>query len=144
MRWWDQMSYIQLLSHKTEWNNAICGHTDGFRDYLTKWNKSEKDRYHVISLICERKWKWSPTLCNLMDCSPPGSSVHGISQTRVLEWVAISFSRGSSQPRDWNILGRRFTIWGTREAHLYVESNKMIWGKLIYKTKQTHRLRKQT
>ena len=63
------MPYIQLLSHKTEWNNAICGHTDGFRDYLTKWNKSEKDRYHVISLICERKWKWSPTLCDLMDCS---------------------------------------------------------------------------
>ena len=41
-----------------------------------------------------------PTLCNPVDCSPPGSSVHGISQARVLEWVAISFSRGSSQPRD--------------------------------------------
>jgi len=35
-----------------------------------------------------------------MDCSPPGSSVHGILQARILEWVAISFSRGSSQPRD--------------------------------------------
>ena len=41
-----------------------------------------------------------PTLCNPMDCSPPGSSVHGILQARILEWVAISFSRGSSQPRD--------------------------------------------
>ena len=41
-----------------------------------------------------------PTLCDSMDCSPPGSSVHGIFQTRVLEWVATSFSRGSSQPRD--------------------------------------------
>ena len=41
-----------------------------------------------------------PTLCDPMDCSPPGSSVHGIFQARVLEWVAISFSRGSSQPRD--------------------------------------------
>ena len=40
------------------------------------------------------------TLCP-MDCSPSGSSVHGIFQARVLEWVAISFSRGSSQPRDW-------------------------------------------
>ena len=40
------------------------------------------------------------TLCNPMDCSPPGSSVHGISQARILEWVAISFSRWSSQPRD--------------------------------------------
>ena len=39
------------------------------------------------------------TLCNAMDCSPPGSSVHGILQARILEWVAISFSRGSSRPR---------------------------------------------
>ena len=41
-----------------------------------------------------------PTLCNPMECSPPVSSVHGISQGRILEWVAISFSRISSQPRD--------------------------------------------
>ena len=40
------------------------------------------------------------TLCDPMDYSPPGSSVHGILQVRILEWVAISFSRGSSQPRD--------------------------------------------
>ena len=40
------------------------------------------------------------TLCAPMDCSPPGSSVHGISQARILEWVVTSFSRGSSQPRD--------------------------------------------
>ena len=39
-----------------------------------------------------------PTLCDPMDCSPPGSSVHGIFQERILEWVAISFSRGSSRP----------------------------------------------
>ena len=52
-----------------------------------------------------------------MDCSPPGSSVHGISQARVLEWDAISSSRGSSQRRDWTsvscIAGRFFTIWAT-------------------------------
>ena len=41
-----------------------------------------------------------PTLCNPMDCSLQGSSVHGIFQARVLEWVAIAFSRGSSWPRD--------------------------------------------
>ena len=41
-----------------------------------------------------------PTLCDPMDCSPPGSSVHGISQARMLEWVAIPFSRGCSRPRD--------------------------------------------
>ena len=40
------------------------------------------------------------TLCDPTDCSPPGSSVHGISQVRILEWVAISYSRGSSRPRD--------------------------------------------
>ena len=42
----------------------------------------------------------SVTLCNFMDCSPPGFSVHGILQARILEWLAISCSRGSSQPRD--------------------------------------------
>ena len=42
----------------------------------------------------------SLTLCNPMDCSPPGSSVHGILQARILEWAAISSFRGSSQPRD--------------------------------------------
>ena len=41
-----------------------------------------------------------PTLCDPMECSPPGSSIHGIFQARILEWVVISFSRGSSQPRD--------------------------------------------
>ena len=41
-----------------------------------------------------------PTLCNPMDCSLPGSSVHGILQARMLEWVAVSFSRGSCRPRD--------------------------------------------
>ena len=55
-----------------------------------------------------------------MNCSPPGSSVHEIFQDRILEWVAISFSTGSSQPRDWNWVsctaGRFFTDWATREA----------------------------
>ena len=42
----------------------------------------------------------SVAVCDPMDCSPPGSSVHGILQARILEWIAISFSRGSSLPRD--------------------------------------------
>ena len=58
-----------------------------------------------------------PTLCDPMDYSPPGSSVHRILQARILEWFAIPFSRGSSQPRDWNrvscIAGRCFTSWAT-------------------------------
>ena len=66
------------------------------------------------------------TLCGPMDCNQPGSSVHGISQARVLEWVAIPFARGSSQPRNWTqvscIAGRFFTIWATREAFLIHKS----------------------
>ena len=54
------------------------------------------------------------TLCNPVDCSLPGSSIHEILQARILEWVAIPFSRGSSQPRDQTqvscISGRFFTI----------------------------------
>ena len=68
-----------------------------------------------------------PTLCNPMDCTLQGSSVHGIFQARVLEWVDISFSRGSSPPRDQTrvsrIAGRSFTVWATRE---YVLSIKQI------------------
>ena len=60
------------------------------------------------------------TLCDPTDCSLPGSSVHGIFKAIVLEWIAISFSRGSSQPGDWTwvsrIVDRRFTIWATRES----------------------------
>ena len=49
-----------------------------------------------------------------MDCSPPGFSVHGISQAKILEWVAISYSRGFSWPWDWN----RVSCWATGEAQL--------------------------
>ena len=53
-----------------------------------------------------------------MGCSPPGSSVHGILPARILEWVAVSFSRGSSRPRDRTqvsrIVGRCFNLWATR------------------------------
>ena len=55
------------------------------------------------------------TLCDPVDCSPPGFSVHGILQARILEWIAIPFSRGSSQPGDRIqvscIAGRFFTVW---------------------------------
>ena len=61
------------------------------------------------------------TLCDPVDCSLPGSSVHGILQARILEWVAISFSRESSRPRDRtrvsHIAGRQFNLWAIREAH---------------------------
>ena len=60
-----------------------------------------------------------PTLCDPMDCSPPGSSVSGMLQARILEWVAMPSSRGSSQCRDQTwvscIAGRFFMIWATGE-----------------------------
>ena len=61
-----------------------------------------------------------PTHCNPMDCSLPGSSVHGIFQDRTLEWIAFSFSRGSSQPSNQTqasrIAGGFSASWATREA----------------------------
>ena len=84
------------------------------------------------------KWKSEvaqlcPTLCDPVDCSLPGSSVHGIFQARVLEWGAISFSRGSSQTQDWTLVsrteGRCFTVWAAREALVNGSSaNKMRKG----------------
>ena len=70
----------------------------------------------IIKLVTQL----SPTLCDPMDCSPPVSSVHRILQARVLEWVAVPLSKGSSRPRDRLrvscIAGRFFTVWVTREA----------------------------
>ena len=64
------------------------------------------------------------TLCHSMDYSLPGSSICGISQARILDWVAISFSRVSSWPKDWTqvscIAGRLFTIWATSEGRIAI------------------------
>ena len=66
------------------------------------------------------------TLCDLMGCSPPGSSVHGILQARILEWVATLFSRESSWPRNWAwvscIADRFFTIWARSVLFSSVQS----------------------
>ena len=76
------------------------------------------------------------TLCDPMGCSLPGSSVNGILQERILEWVAIPFCRESSQHRDGSqvscIAGRFFTIWGTREAlHPFSKSHLIMTYDLI-------------
>ena len=77
-------------------------------------------------------------LCNPMDCGPPGSSIHRIFPTRILEWVAISSSRGSPWPRDQThiscvpcIAGRFFPCWAIREAHERGIGLKSMWY-LIY------------
>ena len=75
-----------------------------------------------IALHCMHV-QFCPALCNPMDCSSPVSSVHGIFQARILEWVAISYSRESSRPMDWTCLsciGRQILYhWTTWEAPVH-------------------------
>ena len=78
------------------------------------------DKYFFLLFCCETAYKLlqsCPTLCDPMKYSPPDSSAHGILQARVLGWVAISYSRRSSQPRDQTrvscIAGGFITVWAT-------------------------------
>ena len=82
--------------------------------WFYKWYKW----IHLISVcVCVLVAQSCLTLCDPMDCSPPGFSVRGILHERILEWIAIPFARESSQPRDQTpascIAGRFFTIWAT-------------------------------
>ena len=99
MAGWLCHSLVGLVGPQPNWLLGSPGDSDG--------KESEVAQSHL-------------TFCNPMDCSLPGSSVHGIFQAWVLQWVAISFSRGSSWPRDQtqvsHIAGRCFTIWVTRDA----------------------------
>ena len=88
--------------------------------YTLKWLKWSMKHFGYFAVVV-----WSlhrVQLFNPMDCSLPGSSVHGILQARMLEWVAISSSRGSSWPRDWthlSCIGKRILYcWATRDTLL--------------------------
>ena len=79
-----------------------------------------RDQAHISTdSLLSHQWsevsQSCPTLCDPMDCSLPGFSFHAIFQARVPEWIAISFSRGASRPRDRtqvsHIAGRHFTLW---------------------------------
>ena len=80
----------------------IWAHYSGDSDYFGTCGIMT-DFSFLYMIDCCLVAKWFPTLCNSMRCSPPGSSVHGISQARMLEWVAISSSRGSSRPSESNL-----------------------------------------
>ena len=77
-----------------------------------------------------------PTLCDPMGCSPQGSSVHGIPQARILEWVTIPFSRGSSWPKHWTQVfctaGRFFTIWAIGDDPNQVYFNTFQYWNQVY------------
>ena len=90
------------------------------------WDLSSLTRVEPTTLLWKSENEVAqscPALCNPMDGSLPGSSAHEIFQARVVEWAAISFSRGCSQPRDRTrvsyIADRCFTAWATREALLW-------------------------
>ena len=109
-------------SRPRDWTHVRCLHWQAGFLPLAPPGKPQgflQLKLKLKSLSCVR-------LCDTMDCSLPGSSIHGIFQARVLQWVAIYFSRESSWPRDWtwfsHIAERRFTIWATREAY-YVYLN---------------------
>ena len=87
--------------------------------------------------VCVLVTQWCPTLCNPMDYSPPGSSIHGVLQARILEWVTMPSSRGSSWPRDQTrvscIAHRFFTIWAIRKLfcsmiNKFLSLNLVVWG----------------
>ena len=94
------------------------------------------------------------TLCDPLVCSLPGSPLHGIFQARILEWVAISFSRGSSRPRDQaqvsHIVDRWFTIWATswtikKAEHWIIYSFKLwFWRRFLRILEKTARKTSQS
>ena len=94
-----------VLEVRTPYFYSLSSDSAFFRKFKDNMIRTESES--EVAQLC-------PTLCEPMDYSLPGSSVHGIFQARILQWVAISFSSGSSQPRDrtWvsRIVDRRFTL----------------------------------
>ena len=97
-------------------------------DLKQSWIQAQRDCCVLVAQSCL-------TLCNPMDRNPPGSSVHGILQARILEWVTIPFSRRSSWPRDQTqvsfIAGRFFTIWASSLFNKYLCSSLYV-GVLLF------------
>ena len=103
---------------------VLCAmHCDGSYLHIISFSHHDSSLKTVCVCVCVLVAQSCPTLCNPKDRRPPGSSVYGILQARILEWVAFPFSRGSSQPRDrtWDshIVGRFLTIWANRGAYSF-------------------------
>ena len=97
--------YNHPLGRSALTSSVFLPHTCDSKRALTSQRVTHTDHTHTLLYMVENKvnvlvTQLCPTLCNTMDCSSSGSSVHGILQPRVLEWVAIPFCRGSSRPRD--------------------------------------------
>ena len=108
----------------TQGSNLSLLHRRWILDHCATWEAQSGSYFSLFSGV--RSWKCKSLshvwLCNPMDCSLPGSSVHGILQARILKWVGIPISRRSSQPRDQtqvsHITGRFFTVWATKQVIL--------------------------
>ena len=112
----------RLINIRGSWWELICGQQALWFSARAGWDDRKYPASWLLLLTCSVT-SAGLTLFNLMDCSPPGSSVHGNLQARILGWVAMPFSRGSSRPRDWTciscvscIAGIFFTHWATWEA----------------------------
>ena len=120
-----QLLYLIWFNIKLALVFIIC--SNRFLSKLLICYLKNKQACHPADTFVDCKYFWyilqsCPTLCDPMDCSLSGSSVHGIFQARVLEWIAISFSRGSSRPRNrtWvsHTASRHFTVWATRKIEI--------------------------
>ena len=117
---WFTISFSRVSSWSRDRTCVSCNFCIG-RQILYHWaiwETCESENEIVQSCL---------TLCDPMDCSLPGFSIHGILQARILEWVTISFSRGSSRPRDRTrvsrIGGRLSNLWATREALVCIHTH---------------------
>ena len=111
---------MSLTKTKINWQTfKRIGRKQLFREVMQEGKKESE-----VAQLCL-------TFCDSVDCSLPGSSIHGIFQARVLEWVAVAFSRRSSRFRDWTrvsrIVGRRFTIRATRKVLQEVKFRLISW-----------------
>ena len=115
---WINMGSIIILQFWF-WDNWMLSAKSKVDNFLLLY--VQKTKYMFLGLVIQS----CPILCDPMNCSPLGSSVHGILQARMLEWVAIPSSRGSSWPRDWtcvSCVGKLILhCWATREAHSHTK-----------------------
>ena len=133
------LALSSVSDHRTATHQAIGVSAGRTLVHISLDVQHEHDRSHLLGFLTASAWTTAPpwllhlntqvkvvvaqsclTLCSPMDWSPPGSSVHGTLQVRILEWVATPFSRGSSWPRTQTqvscIAGKFSPVWATREA----------------------------